>query len=45
MELHLGVIDDPVKGRAEANSRLVRDQNPNNLFVRGGCALDRQFWV
>ena len=26
MELHLGVIDDPVKGQAEANSRLVRDR-------------------
>jgi predicted phage terminase large subunit-like protein len=26
MELHLGVIDDPVKGRAEANSPLVREK-------------------
>jgi predicted phage terminase large subunit-like protein len=26
MELHLGVIDDPVKGRAEAQSLLVRDR-------------------
>ena len=26
MELHLGVIDDPVKGRAEANSQLIRDK-------------------
>jgi predicted phage terminase large subunit-like protein len=26
MELHLGVIDDPVKGRAEASSRVVRDK-------------------
>ena len=25
LELHLGVIDDPVKGRQEANSRLIRD--------------------
>jgi predicted phage terminase large subunit-like protein len=29
MELHLGVIDDPVKGRAEANSRSVRDKTWN----------------
>jgi hypothetical protein len=29
MELHLGVIDEPVKGRAEANSRLVRDHTWN----------------
>jgi predicted phage terminase large subunit-like protein len=29
MELHLGVIDDPVKGRAEANSQLVRDRTWN----------------
>jgi len=26
LELNLGVIDDPVKGRAEANSRSVRDK-------------------
>ena len=26
MELHLGVVDDPIKGRAEANSPLVRDR-------------------
>jgi predicted phage terminase large subunit-like protein len=26
MELHLGVIDDPVKGRAEAQSKTVRDR-------------------
>jgi predicted phage terminase large subunit-like protein len=24
-ELHLGIIDDPVKGRLEANSKLIRD--------------------
>jgi predicted phage terminase large subunit-like protein len=29
MELHLGVIDDPVKGRAEAQSRLIRDKTWN----------------
>jgi predicted phage terminase large subunit-like protein len=29
MELHLGVIDDPVKGRAEAHSRVVRDRTWN----------------
>ncbi len=29
MELHLGVIDDPVKGHAEAHSRLVRDRTWN----------------
>ena len=27
MELHLGVIDDPVKGRAEAQSPTVRDRD------------------
>jgi len=26
MELHLGVIDDPVKGRAEASSKTTRDR-------------------
>jgi predicted phage terminase large subunit-like protein len=26
MELHLGVIDDPVKGRAEAKSKVIRDR-------------------
>jgi predicted phage terminase large subunit-like protein len=26
MELHLGIIDDPVKGRVEANSQLIRDK-------------------
>jgi predicted phage terminase large subunit-like protein len=26
MELHLGVIDDPVKGRSDANSQLIRDK-------------------
>jgi predicted phage terminase large subunit-like protein len=26
LELHLGVIDDPVKGRAEAYSRVIRDR-------------------
>ncbi len=26
MELHLGVLDDPLKGRAEASSPLVRDR-------------------
>jgi predicted phage terminase large subunit-like protein len=26
MELHLGVVDDPVKGRAEANSKTIRDR-------------------
>jgi hypothetical protein len=26
MELHLGVIDDPLKGRAEAYSKLIRDK-------------------
>jgi hypothetical protein len=26
MELHLGVLDDPVKGRAEANSKTNRDK-------------------
>jgi predicted phage terminase large subunit-like protein len=26
MELHLGVLDDPVKGRAEAQSQLIRDR-------------------
>jgi predicted phage terminase large subunit-like protein len=29
LELHLGVVDDPVKGRAEANSKLVRDRTWN----------------
>jgi predicted phage terminase large subunit-like protein len=29
LEQHLGVVDDPVKGRAEANSRLVRDRTWN----------------
>ena len=29
MELHLGVIDDPVKGRAEAQSPTVRDRTWN----------------
>ena len=29
MELHLGVIDDPIKGRAEANSKVVRDKTWN----------------
>ena len=29
MELHLGVIDDPVKGRAEAHSAVVRDRTWN----------------
>jgi predicted phage terminase large subunit-like protein len=28
-ELHLGLIDDPVKGRAEAHSRLLRDKTWN----------------
>jgi hypothetical protein len=26
LELHLGIIDDPVKGRIEANSPLIRDR-------------------
>ena len=26
MELHLGVLDDPMKGRAEASSPIVRDR-------------------
>jgi hypothetical protein len=26
LELHLGVIDDPVKGRAEAFSKTIRDR-------------------
>jgi predicted phage terminase large subunit-like protein len=26
MELHLGVIDDPIKGRAEASSQQIRDR-------------------
>jgi hypothetical protein len=26
MELNLGIIDDPVKGRAEASSKLIRDR-------------------
>jgi predicted phage terminase large subunit-like protein len=26
MELHIGVVDDPVKGRAEAQSKIVRDR-------------------
>jgi hypothetical protein len=26
MELHFGIIDDPVKGRLEANSKLIRDK-------------------
>ena len=26
LELHLGVIDDPIKGRAEAHSKLIRDK-------------------
>ena len=29
LELHLGVIDDPVKSRAEANSPLIRDRTWN----------------
>ena len=29
MELHLGVIDDPIKGRAEASSKTVRDRTWN----------------
>ncbi len=29
MELHLGIIDDPVKGRQEASSKLVRDRTWN----------------
>ena len=29
MELHLGVVDDPVKGRAEATSKTVRDATWN----------------
>jgi predicted phage terminase large subunit-like protein len=29
MELNLGVIDDPVKGRAEASSKVVRDRTWN----------------
>jgi predicted phage terminase large subunit-like protein len=29
MELHLGVIDDPVKGRIEANSKTTRDRTWN----------------
>ena len=29
MELHLGVIDDPVKGRQEAHSKLERDRTWN----------------
>ena len=28
-ELHLGVIDDPIKGRAEANSPLIRERTWN----------------
>jgi predicted phage terminase large subunit-like protein len=26
LELHIGVVDDPVKGRAEAQSKIVRDR-------------------
>jgi hypothetical protein len=29
MELHLGVIDDPVKGRQEASSKTIRDRTWN----------------
>lgn len=29
MELHLGVVDDPVKGRIEANSKTTRDRTWN----------------
>jgi predicted phage terminase large subunit-like protein len=29
MELHLGIIDDPVKGQAEAKSKIVRDRTWN----------------
>ena len=46
MELHLGVIDDPVKGRAEANSQLVRDRTWSwftddfrSRFARDGAML------
>jgi predicted phage terminase large subunit-like protein len=28
-QLHLGIIDDPLKGRSEAQSKLVRDRNWN----------------
>jgi predicted phage terminase large subunit-like protein len=36
MELHLGVIDDPVKGSAEAGSRVIRDRTWN-WFVDDFC--------
>ena len=36
MELHLGVIDDPVKGSAEARSRVIRDRTWN-WFVDDFC--------
>ena len=36
MELHLGVIDDPVKGRAEAGSRVIRVRTWN-WFVDDFC--------
>ena len=36
MELHLGVIDDPVKGSAEAHSRVIRDRTWN-WFVDDFC--------
>jgi hypothetical protein len=27
LQLHLGIIDDPLKGRSEANSKVIRDRN------------------
>ena len=36
MELHLGVIDDPVKGSADAHSRVIRDRTWN-WFVDDFC--------
>lgn len=52
MELHLGVIDDPVKGRAEAQSKLVRDKTWDwfvddfmGRFAKdGGCLVIMTRW-
>jgi phage terminase large subunit-like protein len=41
MELHLGVIDDPVKGRAEASSKVTRERVWNWFTDDWGSRLHR----
>ena len=41
MELHLGVIDDPVKGRAQAHSQSIRDRTCSKIELWGAAAFSQ----